>query len=182
MRTSQHAGRTALALGAVAAATLGMTATPAQAADALVTLAVGLDTPTLSITAPTAVVVPGSPASATIATTVADLRLSGTGWTATISSTDLTYAGVSSPSGAQTIAASTITAYTGNITPVLPTVTIDNEYTSGSPLTLSNSAQSLVVATGRTNVNTSVFTTTLSIPTSGKTAGLYTGTVTQSVS
>lgn len=173
---------TALALGAVAAATLGMTATPAHAADALVTLAVGLDTPTLSITAPTAVVVPGSPATATIATTVADLRVSGTGWTSTISSTDLTFAGVAEPGTAGTIAASSITAYTGEVTPVLPTVTINGEYTSGSPLTLSSSAQSLLVATGRSNVNTSVFTTTLSIPTAGKTAGLYTGTVTQSVS
>lgn len=173
---------TAVALGAVVAATLGLTAPTAQAADALVTLAVGLDTPTLSITAPTAVVVPGSPASATIATTVSDLRESGTGWTSTISSTNLTFAGVATPGVAGTIAASTITAWTGEITPVLPTVTINGEYTSVSRLTLSNSAQSFVVATGRTNVNTSVYTTTLSIPTSGKTAGVYTGTVTQSVS
>jgi hypothetical protein len=176
--------RKPLALGAVAlaAGAVALTAPQAQAADALVTLAVGLDTPTLSITAPTAVVVPGSPASATIATTVTDLRLSGTGWTSTISSTDLTLQNLASPGAAQTIAASTITAYTGNVEPVLPTVTISGEYTSASPLTLSNSAQTLLTATSRTNTNTAIFTTTLSIPTTGKTAGVYTGTVTQSVS
>lgn len=180
MSTRRH--RTALAAAAAACVALGLAAVPAQADSAVVTLAVGLDTPTLSITAPLAVVTPGSPASATIATTVSDLRLSGTGWTSTISSTDLTYVGVASPGAAGTIAASTITAWTGQVTPALPTVTINNEYESGTPLTLSGSAQALVVATGRTNVNTSVFTTSLSIPTAGKTAGVYSGTVTQSVS
>lgn len=173
----------ALTTAATAALALGLAAQPAHAADALVTLAVGLDTPTLSITAPVAVVVPGSPATATIATTVADLRLSGTGWTSTISTTALTLTGVTTPGTAGTIAASTMTAYTGQVVPdLLGAVTIDNEYTSGAPLTLSTTAQPLVVATGRTNINTNVFTTTVSIPTAGKTQGLYTGTVTQSVS
>ena len=174
--------RTTLALGATAltAASLVLAA-PASADSATVVLAVGLDNPTLSITAPLAVVTAGSPASATIATTVADLRLTGTGWTATIAATDLAMTGVT-PATSNTIAATSMTAWTGNVTPALPTVTINGEYTSGAPLTLSTSAQTLLTATGRTNVNTSVFTTTLSIPTTGKDVGVYTGTVTQSVS
>jgi hypothetical protein len=173
--------RKTLALGATAltAASLALAA-PASADSATVVLAVGLADTTLSITAPTAVVVPGSPAVATIATTIADLRLTGTGWTSTISSTNLSMAGVPATAD-NTITAASMTAYTGDVEATLPTVTIGSEYTSGSPLTLSTSAQPLLTATGRTNVNTSVFTTTVVIPTAGKDTGVYTGTVTQSV-
>lgn len=169
-------------LAALATTGLAAFAAPAQAADTLVTLPVGVDVETLAIAAPAAVVTPGSPATAAIATTVTDTRLSGTGWTVSISSTALTLTGATTPGTAGTIPASTITAYTGVVLPdVLGTVTISSPYTSGAPLTLSGSPQSFVTATSRTNVNTAVYTATLRIPTAGKTAGVYTGTVTQSV-
>lgn len=165
------------------AVTLGFVAQPATADSALVTLAVGIANPTLSIAAPTAVVVAGSPASATIATTVTDLRLDGTGWTVQISSTDLTLAGVTTPGAAGTIPANTMTAYTGDVEPTVPgTITIANEKLVASPLTLSTTPADFLVGTSRANTNTAVFTTTVKIPTAGKTQGVYTGTVTQSVS
>jgi hypothetical protein len=178
--------RKALALTTAAAAVaVGLAATPAGAADTLITLPVGLGVETLAIAAPAAVVVPGSPASATIATTVTDLRLSNSaGWTATIASTDLTLVGAATPiPAAATIPATTITAYTGDVNSTVPGLaTITGEYLAASPLTLSNTAANFVVASARTNVNTAIYTATLNIPTAGKTAGVYTGTVTQSVS
>lgn len=158
-------------------------AAPAGADTALVTLPVGLDDPLLALAARLAVTVPGSPATVTVATTVTDLRLAGTGWTSTVSATDLTLVGASSPGASETLPATSMTAYTGDVNPLLlGTVSITGEYTSGSPLTLSNAAQTLLTATGRTNANTAVFTTTVLVPTAGKTAGIYTGSVTQSVS
>lgn len=170
----------------VSAVVLGAAlATPAAAGvDTLVTVPVGASG-LLAITAlPAAVVEPGTPAIATIATTVTDARLSNSaGWVATIASTDLTLAGVSSPGAAGTIAASTMTAYTGVVVPnLVGTATLSSPFTSaGSGLTLSNAAQTLVSATSRSNLNTAVYTTSISIPTTGKTVGIYTGTVTQSV-
>ena len=168
---------------ASAAVVLGVASQPATAADTLVSLPVGLSSTTLSIAAPVAVVTPGEPAAATIATTVTDLRLTGTGWTVTIASTDLVLAGASTPGADGTIAASTMSAYTGDVEPTIPGVaTIAGEYLVGSPLALSNTAQSFLSATGRNNINTAIYTATLNIPTTGKTQGIYTGTVTQSVS
>ncbi|MBC7679261.1 MAG: hypothetical protein H7233_09755 [Pseudorhodobacter sp.] len=177
--------RKALALGtAVSALALGLTGTSASASSALVSLAVGLDTPTLSIAAPTAVVVASSPAVATIATTVTDTRLSnGVGWTATISSQNLTLTGATSPGTTETIQASTMTAYTGDVNSTVPgTASITGEYLPGAPLALTNSLQTFVTAANRTNANTAVYTATVTIPTAGKTAGVYTGNVTQSAS
>ena len=168
---------------AAAAAAVGVVSQPASAADTLVSLPVGLSSTTLSIAAPAAVVTPGDPAAAAIATTVTDLRLTGTGWTVAISSTDLVLAGATTPGADGTIGAGTISAYTGDVNPTVPGVaTISGEYTSDAPLTLSTSAQSFLAATARNNVNTAIYTATLSIPTTGKTTGVYTGTVTQSVS
>ncbi|MEO6205238.1 MAG: hypothetical protein ABIO67_07650 [Mycobacteriales bacterium] len=175
--------RKALVLGsALSALGLALAATPASAADTVITLSVGLDTPTLAIAAPAAVVVPGSPASATIATTVTDTRLAGpTGWVVSISSTALTLSGVGTPGAAGTIAATTMTASTGVITPdVLGTVAVTGVPTV-SPISLSGTPQTFVTATSRANANVTAYTATLSIPTAGKTAGVYTGTVTQSV-
>ena len=176
--------RKALALTTAAAAVaVGLAAQPATAADTLVTLPVGLGSATLSIAAPAAVVTPGEPATAVIATTVTDLRLSnGAGWTATISSTDLVLAGATTPGTAGTIAASTVTAFTGAVSSTVPGVATISGTLAASPVTLSGTAQELVTATSRTNVNTAIYNTTLTVPTTGKTAGIYTGTVTQSVS
>jgi hypothetical protein len=164
---------------AAAGVALGLAATPASADTALVTLSVGLDTNTLSIAAPTAVVVPGDPATATIATTVSDLRLSGGNWTATISATDLTLTGTS-----ETIPATSMTAYASVTTaPLLGTATLSTPYaSSSSTLALTNTAQPFVSTTARSNANTTIYNTIVSIPTTGKTAGVYTGNVVQSVS
>ncbi len=174
--------RTTLLLVSALAVGGAALASPASAADTVITLPVGV-TGTLSIAAPTAVVVPGSPASATIATTVTDLRLANTvGWTATISATDLTLVGATTPGGDGTIPATTMSAYTGDVEPTVPGVaTIGNEFTSASPLALANTAKSFVVASSRSNVNTAIYTATVTIPTAGKNNGVYTGTVTQSV-
>ncbi|MCW2679570.1 MAG: hypothetical protein JWM62_971 [Frankiales bacterium] len=168
---------------AVAAVAVALVAQPAQADSALVTLPVGLANPTLSIAAPLAVVTPGDPATATIASVVSDLRLSGTGWTVTIAAEDLKMAGVTDPSNDQKIPASTMTAYTGDVESTVPgLVTIAGEFTASTPLPLANTSKDLLTATSRTNVNTAAFTTTVKIPTTGKTQGIYTGIVTQSVS
>ena len=176
--------RKALALTTAAAAVaVGLAAQPATAADTLVTLPVGLGVETLAISATAAVVTPGATATAVIPTTVSDLRLAnGAGWTATIRSTDLVLAGATSPTDAAKIPASSITAYTGAVSSTVPGVATISGTLSTSPVTLSGTEQSFVVATSRTNVNTAIYNTTLTIPTTGKTAGLYTGTVTQSVS
>ena len=177
--------RKVLALSTAAAAVaVGLAATPAGAADTLVTLPVGLGVETLAIAAPAAVVTPGTTAAAAIATTVTDTRLSNSaGWKVSISSTDLTLVGASTPGTSGTIPATSMTAYTGDVNSTVPGLaTITGEYTSGSPLTLANTAADFVVASARTNVNTAIYTATVNIPTSGKTAGVYTGTVTQSVS
>jgi hypothetical protein len=169
---------------AAAGVAIGLAAVPAHAADTLVTLPVGVGVEGVSIAAPAAVVTPGSPAQAIIATTVTDTRLSNAaGWTATISSTDLSLVGATTPGTAGTIPASTITAWTGDVQPTVPGVAvIANDHLSTSPVTLSNSPQQFVTASSRTNINTAIYATTLSIPTAGKTTGVYTGTVTQSVS
>lgn len=169
-------------LAALATTGFAVAAAPARAADTLVTLPVGVAVEALAIAAPAAIVTPGSPATATIASAVTDTRLSGSGWTVSISATALTLTGATSPGTAGTIPANTITAYTGTVLPdVLGTVTIASPYTSAAPLTLSGVPQSFVTATNRTNVNTAAYTATLRIPTAGKTTGVYTGTVTQSV-
>jgi hypothetical protein len=178
--------RKVLAVAAVAgAAALGLVAPSANAGtgDALVTLAVGVGVSGVSIAAPTAVATPGTPATVTIATVVTDTRLSNAqGWTASISSDDLTLAGATTPGTAGTIPASTMTAYTGDVEPTVPGVAvISNDVLSTNPLTLSNTPQALVVASSRTNLNTAAYTVTVSVPTTGKTTGIYTGTVHQSV-
>lgn len=176
--------RKALALSTAAAAVaIGLAAAPAQAETTLVTLPVGLGVTTLSIAAPAAVVTPGDPASAVIATTVADLRVTGGNWISTVSATDLVMTGIASPTLAETIPANTMTAYATVVTPpVLGTAVVVPLATSGTPLTLSTATQSLVNTTSRSNVNTTVFNTVVSIPTGSKTAGVYTGNVIQSVS
>lgn len=175
--------RKALALTTAAAAVaVGLAAQPATAAETLVTLAVGLDDPTLAIAAPAAVVTPGSPATALIATTVTDLRVSGTAWKVTIASSDLALSGVTTPGTAGTIPASTVTAYTGSTTVAVPgSITVTDGFSESAPLTLATTAKDLLVSSNRTNVNTVTYTTTLKIPTANKTQGVYTGTVTQSV-
>ena len=170
--------RTTLLLVAAVTAGSAALAAPASAADTLVTVPVGV-AGTLSIAAPVAVVTPGEPASAAIATTVTDARLSGTGWVASISATALTLVGATSPGATETIPASSLTAYTGVVAPTVPgVVTISAPYTSSAPLSLSGTAAAFVTASSRNNVNTAIYTATVSIPTTGKTAGVYTGTVT----
>lgn len=180
--------RKALVVSTVAASVVGLalTAAPAGAADAgtLVTLSVGVGVEGLAIAAPTAVVVPGDIATAAIATTVTDTRVLNTaGWTVTIRSTDLVLTGATTPGTAGTIPVGTMTAFTGDVSPTVPGVaTINGDILSDAPLTLSGNPQSFVVASSRSNINTAIYTATVQIPTAGKTAGVYTGTVTQSVS
>ncbi len=175
--------RKALFLASVAVIGGAALATPASAADTIVTVPVGVSGLLALTAAPAATSDLSDPAIATIATTVTDARVSGTGWVATISAEDFTLAGASSPGAAGTLPASSMKAYTGVVVPqVLGTATISSTFTNlASALSLSNSAQTLVSATSRSNINTAVYTTTLAIPTAGKTLGVYTGKVTQSV-
>lgn len=190
MRTSQHAGRTAFALGAVVAATLGLTATPASAAcsdDVLnvcsgtTTVALVVDAGTIAIlTTPAATnltsVLTGTDNVQTVdlgLTTVTDTRLTSTGWSVSATSSDLT-------SGGSTIPASATSFYVpAAATSVLGAHTITRQATTAGGAVASGAA--LVTDTG-SGVNTATFTPYMKIVVpSGTSALTYAGTVTQSV-
>jgi hypothetical protein len=104
--------------------------------------------------------------------TVNDNRASATAsWTATVSSTDFT-------SGSQTIPATDATYTTGTVTPT-GTITI----TTVPTLTLTGAAQTVVSGTAGSGDNSATWNPTIAIavPISAV-AGLYTGTITHSVS
>lgn len=179
--------RKSLVLGSLALAVAGsaLAAVPASAADTTVTFTAGVTGSTVSILpAPAAVgTTSGNTVTATIASTITDLRVAGGSWASTVSSSGFTLVGATTPGTAGTVPASSATIY--NSTPVVAvpgTATVANPHSaSGSALTLSGSAQPLLSAT-TTNANVVTYTSTVSIDVTGKTTGAYTGTITQSVS
>jgi len=180
--------RKALVLGSVAAMAFGLalTAVPANAAagDTLVTFTVG--TPGGLSVAP-GVYVPGvggtNTVDGTVVSIVTDLRGTTAGWTDTVSSTDFSLVGVATPSGTSLIAATSAKIWTPTTVVTIPgTATITNTHTAlGSALTLSNSAATLLSA-ATANVNVSTLTSNLEVDTTGKATGVFTGTLTQTVS
>ncbi|MDP3713079.1 MAG: hypothetical protein Q8R60_11425 [Mycobacteriales bacterium] len=181
---------TALALTAVAAATLGMTATPAAAAcsdnvlnvcSGETTVALVVDAGTIAIAvAPAATnltsVLSGTDNVQTVSlglTTVTDTRLTSTGWSVSATSSDLT-------NGGSSIAASATSFYVpAAATSVLGGHTISRLATTAGDAVASGAV--LVTDTGD-GVNTAEFTPYMKvvIP-SGTSALTYAGTVTQSV-
>jgi hypothetical protein len=106
------------------------------------------------------------------AVTVNDNRASASAsWTATVSSTDFT-------AGAQIIPATDATYTTGTVTPT-GTITI----TSDPGLTLTGAAQTVVSGSAGSGDNTAAWNPTIAIAVPvAAVAGLYTGTITHSVS
>jgi hypothetical protein len=185
----EHTMRKALLFGSVSAVALGMalTAAPASAAagDTLVTFTAGTTGSTVSITP--GVYVPGTGSAntvtGTIVSVVTDLRPSAGSWADTVSSTDYSLVGATSPSGTALIPASSAKIWTPTAVVTIPgTATVTNTHTAlGSALTLANTSAGLLSAT-TANVNIATLTSSLQIDTTGKAAGLYTGTLTQTVS
>ena len=181
---------TALALGAVAAATLGLAATPAAAAcsdnvlnvcSGTTTVALVVDAGTIAIaTTPAATnltsVITGTDNVQTVSlglTTVTDTRLTSTGWTVSATSSALT-------NGGSSILASATSFYVpAAATSVLGGHTITRQATTAGGAVASGAA--LVTDTG-SGVNTATFTPYMKVVVpSGTSALTYTGTVTQSV-
>jgi hypothetical protein len=186
--------RKTLLLGSVAAMAIGltMTAVPANAAagDTLVTFTVGIPTvPTLSISP--GAFVPGlggtgsggtTYADGTIVSVVTDLRTTAGTWVDSVSSTSFGLVGATTPSGTALIPASSAKIFTPTTLVTIPgTATVTSHADLASAVTLSGTAAPLLSAT-TTNANITTLTHTLRIDTTDKAVGLYTGTVTQSVS
>lgn len=181
--------RKALVLGSVAAGALvlALAATPASAGsgDTLVSFTVGTTGTTVSIS-PGAYVagVGGSNyVTGTIASTITDLRTTAGSWTDTVSSTDYSLVGATSPTGTALIPAGSARMWTSAAVVAVPgTATISNSYTSfAASLALANTAAPLLSAT-TTNTNTTAVTSNVQIDTTGKATGAFTGTITQTVS
>lgn len=178
--------RKALALGTVAVAAVGVfAAQPASAADTTVTFTAGTTGSTVSILPSAAVVgvTVGNTVTGTLTSVITDLRPSSNSWTATVSATDFALFGATSQTGASLVPATSASIYNTAATLTVPgTATLSNTHTtSGSALALSNNAQTLLSAT-TANVNVTTVNSTLTIDVTGKNAGLYTGTLTQTVS
>lgn len=181
--------RPSLAVVTLPALLLGLVLTtgPAQAAagDTVISFTVGTTGSTVSI-APGAYV-PGTGSATTaagsIVSVVTDLRTTAGSWTDTVSSTDFTLVGASSPTGTALIPATSAKIWTPTTVVTIPgTATISNTHTAlASALTLSNTPAPLLSAT-TTNANTATLTSNLQIDTTGKATGVFTGTVTQTVS
>ena len=170
---------------AALAAGAAFAATPASAADTTVTFTAGVTGSTLSIVPSPAVVgvTSGNTVTGLLSSVITDLRPTGGGWTDTISSTDFVLVGATDQTGANRVAASSAKVYSTSLTVAVPgTATVsDKGYVDSThALTLSNSGQALLTAT-TTNVNTTTVASTLLIDVTGKTTGLYTGTLTQTV-
>lgn len=159
-------------------------ASPASAADSTVTFTAGVTGSTLSIVPSPAIVgvTSGNSVTGLMTSTITDLRPTGGSWTDTISSTDFLLAGATDQTGANRVAATAASIYTTAVTVAIPgTATVANTHTAlGSALALSNSGQTLVSAT-TSNVNTTTLASTVVIDVTGKSTGLYTGTLTQTV-
>ena len=126
----------------------------------------------------------GSGASVTgslLPTTVTDTNTGNHNWTVNVASTAFSLVGASP---AVTIAANKATIWMG-----APTVTVPGTAsfaagaypTAGSPLTLSGTPQALLTANA-TNANVVAFTPSMSLDATGSPVGVYTATVTQTLS
>jgi hypothetical protein len=181
--------RKTLLLGSVAAVAIGLTLTavPANAAagDTLVTFSVGVVGSTVSISP--GVYVPGvgsaNAVDGTIVSVVTDLRTTAGSWTDSVSSTDYTLVGATTPTGTALIGAASAKMWTPTAVVTIPgTAVVTNTHTAlGSALTLANSTAPLLSAV-TANANITTLTSNLQIDTTGKATGVFTGTVTQTVS
>jgi hypothetical protein len=179
--------RKALVLGSVAATAFGLAlaASPAHAGDTLVTFTAGVTGATVSISP--GVFVPGTGSATTaagsIVSVVTDLRTTAGSWIDTVSSTDYTLVGATSPTGTALIPATSAQIWTPTTVVTIPgTATISNVHTAlGSALTLANTGAALLSAT-TANANVATLTSNVQIDTTGKAVGVYTGTITQTVS
>ncbi len=199
--------RKVLALGAAAAAlvSVGAAASPASACALVagvdpcsgtttVALNSGIISGALSLTATPAATLAGtsSLASGPLGlTTISDLRGDATlatpsSWTFSMKSTDFTLVGATSPNASETVTADKASVYltTVPLAAILGTVTYSSyPTTTGTALALNADHSAKTVFSAVThNLNTTTFIPTLQVDTTGKAAGLYTGTVTQSVS
>lgn len=179
--------RKALLLGSLATALAGSTfaATPASAADTLVTFTVGTTGTTVSILPSAALVgvTSGDTVTGTMTAVITDTRITGTpGWTASISSTNFGLVGVSSPSGTSLVPATAVKVWATSATVSVPgTATVTNTRTSlASALSLSTLSQTLMTAT-TSNANVTTIAESVQIDVTGKDTGAYTGTITQTV-
>ncbi len=178
--------RKVLTLATIAlAAGAAFAAAPASAADTTVTFTAGVTGSTLSIVPSPAVVgvTAGNTVTGLMTSTITDIRPTGGSWTDTISSTDFVLTGATDQTGANRVPATAASIYNTAVTVAVPgTATVTNNYsTSGTALGLANTGKTLVTAT-TTNVNTTTLASTILIDVTGKTTGLYTGTITQTVS
>lgn len=179
--------RKALVLGTVTASALAvaLTVSPARAADTIVTFTVGTTGSTVSISP--GAFVPGvggtNYVDGTIVSVVTDLRTTAGSWTDTVSSTNFSLVGATSPSGTSLIPAASAKIWTPTTVVTIPgTATVSNSHTDlASARTLSTSAATLLSAT-TANANVTTLTSNLRIDTTGKVTGAYTGTLTQTVS
>ncbi len=199
--------RKILAVGTVGAALLGLaaTASPASACALVagvdpcagtttVALTSGVVSGVLSLTATPAATLTGTSvlASGPLGlTTVTDLRgdataLTPSSWTYAMKSTDFTLVGATSPGAGEIISADKASVYltTVPLASILGTATYSSfPTTSGGATALNADHTARTIFSAVThNLNTTTFVPTLQVDTAGKTAGLYTGTVTQSVS
>ena len=199
--------RKVLAVSAVAAALVGSAAaaSPASACALVagvdpcvgtttVALNAGVISGVLSLTSTPAATLAGTSALASGplgVTTISDLRgdataLTPSSWTFSMHATDFNLVGATTPGAAQTVTADKASVYltTVPLAAILGTATYSSfPTTSGTALALNadHTAKTVFSATTH-NLNTTTFVPTLQVDTTGKTAGLYTGTVTQSVS
>jgi hypothetical protein len=120
-----------------------------------------------------------SPATGSLGlTTVTDTNTGNHNWTVAMKSTDFSLVGAAGT----TINANKATAYTGAPIVTIPgTATITSYPAVGTPLTLSNANQNFVVASA-TNANIVTYTPTMSLDFTGAATGVYTATVTQTLS
>ena len=181
--------RKTLVVGSVAALAVGLalTSTPAQAAagDTVVSFTVGT---VGGVSVSPGVYVPtnvagANPVTGTVVSIVTDLRTGTNSWTDAVSSTDFSLVGATTPSGTALIPVASAKLWTPTTVVTIPgTATISNTHaTLPNALTLSATSATLLTA-ATTNVNTTTLTHNLQIDTTGKATGLFTGTVTQTVS
>jgi hypothetical protein len=186
--------RKSLALAMTAATTAGLAAFVPAAANAscgagvtdvcsgttLVTATVGTVGIMSITTAPTAALAgTTSPATGLLGlTTVTDTNTGTHSWTVNVRSTDFALTGAAGT----TIPANKATLSMGAPTVAIPgTATIASYPASGSPLTLSNTDQ-LLVSANASNANTVTYTPSMSLDFTGSPTGVYTATVTQTLS
>jgi uncharacterized repeat protein (TIGR01451 family) len=154
---------------------------PAGSSDPRCSVTVGVVIGVLSITAPDGADLgtsaPGGTASGTLGPVqVTDDRNGFAGWTATVSATDFTTGG---GSAAETIPAADVRYLISGFTSTAGSAT----FTRTPETVLSNAAQAVVTATSVRGDNSAAWSPVIqvSVP-SGAVAGIYTGTITHSVS